>query len=313
MKKTNIKIWKLLTFMMVMCVAVLFNGNEAFAASDSVEFINVAKYGADGKGDATLITFNGKYYLVDTGVSAAYGEGTPLYNKLNNLANNDKYLSGIIITHCHTDHMGALRKIADSKVVKAGKTVLYLNKPHLRADVTATGLTNMKAWLNDSNFTKKFKSIERIAANTKVEVAASGGYGLYIYGSTLSYKEIKTKENENDASMVVQLKSKDLNALILGDLLLGQKTGGGVRGLINSKYGNEIIGINYEVCKVGHHGKRKSDQRVAIECKEFYNFINSKYYMFTIIKENATESFVTELKKRGSVRYSEKSHTFPKN
>lgn len=278
MLKTKKIICKLLVLAMMMVSVVSVNTNEVSAATNSVEFINVAQYngGSEGqKGDAALITYNNNYYLVDTGVGASYTPGTTLYNRLRGLG---KKLSGVIITHGHNDHMGALSAIVnDSTVFNKNKTVVYCNNAHLN------GITNILSGVKNVVKVKKGQ-IYNIANGSNVSLAYAQSYnGLYVYGSTLSKSNVVSKRNENNASMVVQLKGGAFNALLLGDLLAGSASGGGVLG-VDSYYGSAIYGVHYTVCKLGHHGLRNSDYSTSQIQKEFTNFYNKLSvgsYVFT--------------------------------
>lgn len=278
MSKTKRNLLKLFTFMMVMCASVLVNTKEVSAAK--IEFIDVTTDSMD-KGDATIIKYSGKYYLVDTGVAKNYkpndGEKTALESKLDTLKKNGKYLSGIIITHFHSDHMGALEKIAmKSGVVSKDHTVLYINRAHYNylKDIKKTGIKNEIDKING-----KFKKVVKISANEVYTVVdGSGTNGLFIYGSPLSKSQIKNSDDENNASMTVQLKTKKLKAIVFGDTMYA-----GLKKLTDK---HKDIMIDYDVCKVGHHGLRP-DRLYADTVKEIeiYKKIKAEHYIFTTNKD----------------------------
>lgn len=292
MKTINKLLSKLLVLTLLVSAVMLFNVEEvAAAAQTSVEFINVATVANAGeghKGDAILVRYNYKYFLVDTGHGYAYGQSNdPLTKKINELVANGKYLSGIIITHSHYDHMGALSKIIASNAVKKGSvasngTTIYYNNTYVNGGMkTAIQAANNKGVTTQP--VDAFKVYNASTGNKNSYETVKQNNGLYIYGSSVSLTSTDDYD-VNQASMVVQLKSEKLNALLLGDLYL--------RGLryMQEQYGQKIMGIDYDVCKIGHHGLRSSSHslnNIANEYNEFYSKFKAEHYIFTTYKSRA--------------------------
>lgn len=301
MKTINKLLSKLLVLTLLVSAVMLFNVEEvAAAAQTSVEFINVATAAnTDGshKGDSILVRYKNKYFLVDTGYGYAYGQSSdPLTKKINQLVANGNYLSGIIITHSHYDHMGALSKIIASNAVKKGSvasngTTIYYNNTYVNGGMkTAIEEAVKKGVATEA--VDAFKIYNASTGNKNRYETVKENNGLYVYGASASLTS--TGENDvNQCSMVVQLKSEKLNALLLGDL--------GLRGLeyMKNQYGQKIMGVDYDVCKVGHHGLRTVNtslspdhitDNVASEYNNYYSKFKAEHYIFTTYKSRAESS-----------------------
>ena len=274
---------------------MIFNVEEvAAAAQTSVEFINVAtSANTDGshKGDSVLVKYKNKYFLIDTGHGYAYGQSSdPLTKKLNALAANGSYLSGIIISHSHYDHMGALSKIIASNVVKKGSvanngTTIYYNNTYVNGGMK-TAIEAAKKKGVTTQAVDAFKIYNASTGNKNSYATVKENNGLYVYGASASLTSTESYE-VNQCSMVVQLKSEKLNALFLGDLYLK-----GLRQM-EAQYGQKIMGIDYDVCKVGHHGLRSTNhtlQNIANEYNDYYSKFKAEHYIFTTYKSRAESS-----------------------
>lgn len=330
MKKTNKILKTLATFIMVSCAAIFFNAKQVAAASKaSVEFVNVAtsvNTNGDFKGDSILITYKDKYFLVDTGYGYAYGNANdPLTKKIKSLVANGKYLSGIIITHSHKDHMGALTKIISSNAVKKGSvkdngTTIYYNNTFINSGMkTAIEKANKKGVATQA--INKGSIYNAYTGNPNSYNTVKNNNGLYVYGAALSLASTSAFD-VNQSSMIVQLKTDNLKAIFLGDLFLN-----GLKGM-EQQYGQKIMGIDYDVCKVGHHGLRaknldgnmaeeeiKVKEEAREEANNYYSRFKAEHYIFTTYKSKAESSeFITwhsvfkgELDKIGKTYYSSSS------
>lgn len=294
MSRKRETLWKVFMLTMMMCCLVLFNSKEVSAASATVEFIDVAYYAntkGGYKGDATLIEYRGKYFLIDTGCGYNYGSSSdPLTKRLNKLINNGKYLSGIIITHSHTDHYGALSKILDTKAVKAGSvknggTTIYYNNTYIESTLN-TILNKAKKKNIATQAINKGSIYNAYTGNKNKYETVKSNAGLYVYGASMYLVNTKAYY-VNQSSMVVQLKSDNINALLLGDLYL--------RGLnaMKEQYGDNIMGIDYDVCKIGHHGLRGSnikESNIYSEYNKYYKNFKAEHFVYTTYKSYATSS-----------------------
>jgi len=285
----------LLAIIFAMFATILFNNKVVMAASTTtVEFINVAtNANTNGKykGDATLIEYKGLYFLIDTGYGFNYGASNdPLTKRLNNLVSSGKYLSGIIITHSHDDHYGALSKILNTSVVKTGSvknggTTIYYNNTYVNGELSAA-INKAKNKGITVQAVNKGSVCNAYTGNTNTYSTARNNNGLYIYGAALALNST-TSYDVNQSSMIVQLKSDNVKAILLGDLQLdGLKA-------VNSKYGKNIFSVDYDVCKVGHHGLRTVNTSVAgvqSEVDNYYKVINAEHYIFTTYSSMANSA-----------------------
>ena len=297
MSKMKRNLLKLFMLMMVMCASVLFNAKEASAASKTtVEFINVAtKANTNGKykGDATLIKYKDKYFLIDTGYGYAFGTSSdPLTKGLNSLVGNGGYLSGIIITHSHSDHYGALSKILDTSVVKKGSvknggTTIYYNDTYVETNLTKA-LTKARNKGIATQSVKKGSVCNAYTGNTNTYATARSNNGLYIYGAAMDLIS-NDAYGENQSSMVVQLKADKLKGIFLGDLQIK-----GMNAMKN-KYGDNIMAVDYDICKVGHHGLRTENSELSgidSEVKNFYMKFKAEDYIFTVHKDHVPKNYM---------------------
>ena len=104
------------------------------ATETKIHFISLHRpdTGEFKTGDAILLESNGKYALIDTGLSSTRSS---LYNYLMQFAiNGTLKLEFVLITHNHTDHIGALTYLLQKDNIKI-KT-LYINK-YYKNDIMA--------------------------------------------------------------------------------------------------------------------------------------------------------------------------------
>lgn len=291
---------KLLAIIMVVCAIPTIGTQDVAAAGEvTAQFIDVTRWencGDIGKGDATLINFKGKYFLVDTGRGFAYGTpGDPLTENMRALASAGIKLTGIIITHAHDDHVGGLEKIIaynnQIPVLGRKKTSLYYN--------AAFGTSKMNRISANGPF-KKCVAVEPgaiwdVTQNDGVAVSdyeAMTKNGIYVFGSALGKIGNGTSmsadsSTENMYSMMVQIKTNALKGLILGDLyrdgLVAMKT----------RY-SYIFNIPYRFCTVGHHGLRSKNKftptDVYNEYAYFYAPLSCSAFVYTSRQDKLTNA-----------------------
>ena len=64
-----------------------------------------------GKGDAILLSLQGRHYLVDTGYKRTWKNLKTMLDR-----ENVRHLDAVFITHPHKDHMGGLEKLLQSDI-----------------------------------------------------------------------------------------------------------------------------------------------------------------------------------------------------
>lgn len=306
---------KLLAMVMVICsIPTIGTQDVAAAKKVTAQFIDVTRWencGEIGKGDATLINFKGQYFLVDTGRGLDYGNnGDPLTENMKTLAAKGIKLTGIIITHPHNDHMGALEKMIalNSKkkfsVLSRNATTLYYN--------AAFGTSKTLNVVKNGPF-KKLVAIEPYSiwdvtqnggeAITKKEAKSKNG--IYVYGTTLGKIGNGTSMSadsmsENIHSMLVQIKTADLKGLILGDLYKE-----GLTSMVNEyKF---ILNTTYDFCTIGHHGLRSKNKfswscdyntgkyPFVMEYEDFYGPISCKAFVYTAREDKLTNKTYSDI------------------
>lgn len=256
---------------MFMTLVVLGGAFQMDARAASVNtkfyFIDVATDVDAGKGDATLIDCNGTYVLVDCGTSSSYEK---LYSGLISYCtktNGKVVIEALIITHNHVDHMGAIQKLFDASDITV-KQVYY----------TGIGpIENIRTIRNAVPIDNR-ETIHIGATKT----LTFSGTTIKLYGPAKDFTNgdtsTPTSADTNNSSMMVQVKGS-ISGLIMGDLelegLKAAKSTYGSTGVLKS-------GNNYDVCKFGHHGlRRSSESDIITECNLYKDLINAEYYVMT--------------------------------
>ena len=98
-----------------------------YAASQgclSVDYIDVVNSNAES-GDASLISYNNKYVLIDGGKSSAYIDKLKKFLvSVCNPTNGKIVLEAVIVSHNHSDHYGGIVKLLkDTNTFKVKKVI----------------------------------------------------------------------------------------------------------------------------------------------------------------------------------------------
>lgn len=203
----------------VLCLfTVMFFSTACHAASKlKVHFIDI------GQGNATLIQYQGKNTLVDTG---KYSE----YEKLTNFLFHKKVkqIHQLIVTHNDSDHMGsAASVIRDYKVATIVRSTFQDNKDTACLNQMEQAIQSQKV------------KIQWVKTGSKIS------FGKKIKASVLSPSQMYSDSNEN--SVVFKLTHGQNSFLFMGDA--------------DSKienYLNQNHKINVDVLQIGHHGSAYS-------------------------------------------------------
>lgn len=100
---------RMIIFLLCIMLAALPCAGCAQAADDVwILFVNAKK------GDAALISANGKFYLVDTGREE---NADALVSTLKEYGVDE--IEGLFLTHSHNDHTGGLKAVAKAFTIKA--------------------------------------------------------------------------------------------------------------------------------------------------------------------------------------------------
>ncbi|MBE6729504.1 MAG: MBL fold metallo-hydrolase [Ruminococcaceae bacterium] len=195
-------------------------GQEAKAeeTADSITFLNV------GEGDAILVKSNNRFALIDTGD----GLSTDIIRELKSYG--VKGLDALILTHWHTDHVGAA-----TQILKEFK-VLNLVVPKLPESLTTDY--------------KTAKEITKLASDNKAShILARQGLVITIGDFRLSVLYCNPEDKtENNSCAVIMAKCGNYKFLLMSDAEseLEQK-------LVKEKYN-----LDCDVIKIGHHGSSGS-------------------------------------------------------
>ncbi len=329
-----------LALVMMVCSLPFVNAKMVSAATDTVtvKFINVTTAGSGKKGDAALINYAGKYYLVDTGCGDSYGKATdPLTKEMQILANQGIKLSGIILTHNHEDHVGALAPLINTKltntkgkkvsVVNTG-TTLYYNAASASTTYMKEGKAAAVAKGMPCKAVQKKTVVNALTGNVRTP-ASNGKYvsygsdGLFIYGSAYNPNGQTGTTVQNNLSMIVQVKKGTYDGIFLGDLC---KTGLEAMMAFYTWDKYALFGLGYTFCSVGHHAMRSSGAAsVNAEMALYKASIRANNYVLTVnpSQKNLTDptsayyknhqSIKTTLATVGKVYYSNAGLTFVSN
>ena len=200
-----------------------------------------------GQGDSSLIQFNGKTILMDTG-------GKVSKYSSNSISNNTlipffkskgiRKINYLILTHGDYDHMGeAINLVNNFKIEK----VIFNCGPY-------NDLEKELIKVLDKKHIKYYSCIKE----------------LNIDKNKLYFLQTKEYDNENDNSNVIYTEIDGYKFMFMGDASSTTERE------ILEKYNLPDI----DVLKVGHHGSRTSSS------KEFINEINPKYSIISVGKNN---------------------------
>ncbi len=227
-----------------------------------VSFIDV------GQGDCELIQFGGVNVLIDGG-EAATADFVVSELKSKGVEKLDIY----IISHPHSDHMGAASKIIDSFVVERFVTTDFseMNTP------------------TSPIYESMLDSLEKQTASEFITVKA----GDTFEAGELSFFVVSPSEETtdyNNMSIVLRVDYKNTRFLFTGDA--------------EEEIEKEIIANGYDikadVLKIGHHGSSTST------CAEFLKAVSPEYAVISCGADNSyghPHKETTDLLKRCNITY----------
>lgn len=192
-----------------------------------------------GQGDSELILSNGHAVLIDTGEKE---EGEKVFSYLKQ--EGVKTLDCLILTHPHSDHMGAASYIVDNVDIK--KVII----PKLPDDKVPT----TKVYENFLKSVKK-KNLKLTAAEPGLKIDIGEAELEIISPVSDDYK------NLNDFSAAAILRHGGNKFIFTGD---NEKNA--EKDILEAGYLERI-----DVLKVGHHGSKSSS------CKEFLEAVKPEY------------------------------------
>ena len=196
-----------------------------------------------GQADSSLIVYNDMSMLIDAG---NVNDGDKILEGIKKLGLKD--IDYVIGTHIHEDHMGGMKKIVDG--IDIGK--IYM--PY-----------------NDSSTTKYYKELLK-SIQSKDMMIEEALVGDKIKFTDKIEAEIMAVDNtqpedENDASIVVQITYGEMEYLFMADA--------------TTKVEKNRVWEDVEVLKVGHHGSNRSSS------KSFLESVDPEISIISVGKENS--------------------------
>jgi competence protein ComEC len=161
-----------------------------------VIFLNV------GRADSALVTFSGRHYLVDTGLT----ESLPsLVGALRGMG--VETLDGIFLSHTHTDHTGGL----------TGLLQLFDVKAVYAAEITE----NKKNGTNvvDEKAAEAGKTVQRLKRGDEIVIDTAHPDVKFSVAGPIEYNA----DDDNDNSLVLYLASGDFSCLFTGDMQFAEE------------------------------------------------------------------------------------------
>lgn len=197
----------------------LRNEQQSQADRMYVSFIDV------GQGNCTLLTCNGKAILVDSG---EVGATSTVIAYIKNLGIDE--LNCVIVTHPHTDHMGAMTEILYEFKIDD------LIMPEIPEEIIPTNKTY-----------EKF--LTAVSDNADNVIAAEPGE-TYSYGEmTLEiFAPLRDYDNLNDMSAVSRVSYGDTSVMFTGD----------ATATVEKDLLKKNIDYSATILNVGHHGSKTS-------------------------------------------------------
>lgn len=196
-----------------------------------------------GQADSSLIVYNDVSMLIDAG---NINDGDKILEGIKKLGLKD--IDYVIGTHIHEDHMGGMKKIVDG--IDIGK--IYM--PY-----------------NDSSTTKYYKELLK-SIQSKDMMIEEALVGDKIKFTDKIEAEIMAVDNtqpedENDASIVVQITYGEMEYLFMADA--------------TTKVEKNRVWEDIDVLKVGHHGSNTSSS------KSFLESVDPEISIISVGKENS--------------------------
>lgn len=210
----------------------LRNTQQASADKMYVSFIDV------GQGNCTLLRCGGKAILVDSG---EVGAAQTVINYIKNLGIDE--LNCVLVTHPHTDHMGAMTKILYEFKIDD------LIMPEIPEEIIPTNKTY-----------EKF--LTAVSDNSGNVIAAKPGE-TYTYGEMKLeiFAPLRDYDNLNDMSAVSRISYGDTSVMFTGDATT----------TVEKDLLKKNINYSATVLNVGHHGSKTSSSEAWLRA------VNPKY------------------------------------
>ena len=188
-----------------------------------------------GQGDATLISKDGKWVLIDSG-DVEHRPQMKEYLKQYGISN----LSKVIVTHPHADHMGGMLAVFQTVSIE-----------EIYDDGIATSTNTYRTYLKNI----KAKNVKYHKAKAGDHIALFDGVDFAVLAPVKELKDSKGEADLNNNSICGRLSYGNFSMMFTGDAEeVEEKTILGNGGSLKS-----------DVLKIGHHGSRTSSSAAFVK------------------------------------------------
>lgn len=220
-----------------------------------------------GKADAIFITCEGKNILIDAGETSLYKFVNEYLRKM-----NVKTIDQLILSHQHSDHVGAMSYIVDEFDIKS------FMMPQLKDDMIPTFRSYERLLTSLDN---KGMKAERPEPGKSYDI---GQMKIDVFAPILQYDDM------NNNSIVVKITYKNRSFLFTGDA--------------GSESEKDMIAANFDlkadVLKIGHHGSKTATSQA------FLNKVQPLYAMISVGEDRnklPKKEIINRLKKNNIQTY----------
>ena len=207
-------------------------------SKDFIKFMDV------GQGDSALIYSNGYCAVIDMGLP---NTSPQIYKDLSQY--NIKEIDAVVISHLHSDHIGALEKVASDYTVKN----LIMPEILPSSIAAATNSKNLITGYGSSFYNAVQGMIFKI-----------GEFDITILGF------LNDKKNENNRSLIMMAEIDAIKFLFTGD----------AETVAEQYLLEEKLNLDCDVLKVSHHGSNTSSS------KKFLNEVTPEYAVISVGQDN---------------------------
>ena len=228
------------------CIYFILNPTAAQKISDGgfdtsrdfVKFMDV------GQGDSALIYSNGYSAVIDVGLPTSVAD---IYNDLSKC--NIKEIDAVVISHLHSDHIGALEKMAEDYTVKN-----LITPEILSSSITAAKNSRKLITGYGSAF---YNAVQGM--NFKI-----GEFEITLLGC------FDDKKNENNRSVFMIAEIDGIKFLFTGD----------AETVAENYLLEEKLNLDCDVLKVSHHGSNTSSSM------KFLRAVTPEYAVISVGENN---------------------------
>ncbi|MBL7663224.1 MBL fold metallo-hydrolase [bacterium] len=213
-----------------------------------------------GEGDAALLSFDDRHYLIDT------GNAKSIYSLAGKLDKITDQLAGIIITHLHQDHLGGFFYLYEK-----------FNRPFVFDNGAAIpGIEEPYRWYAELARKTNPRNYRALTRGDKINL---GAINLEVLVPTL---ERFPGDDWNENSLVIRLQYGKFCALLMGDALIATE-----KFLLEHE-----ASLKCDLVKLGHHGSKYTGDQ------DFITAVSPQYAVLSVNQDNVREYPSSEVLER---------------